>query len=431
MKDKWILPPGEERKGARPKERARPRRGSRHGRASVPAAVLALWVALCLPGPLAAAPQEKPGAGGETPPVVVVSSLDADMLAAAAEAVRGKEPAVQFRSYPDESRLLSLVRSGGLVPDVYFGTTTVFLSRLAGRGFLAPRTPSFADRLPVGLADRERRWYTVLGDALAVVYNSEYYAEPELKKYLPKRWSDLGRPRYRGSLLLEYPTPYNAVGYLFACLVDRAERREGDRRRGFSLLEGYDRNLYRADGKTPSFRARGDLLTRRGLFSGGDGSITAASLREVERAAAEGLPVDFIQPEEGLVLHPRGLAIRRDAPPRAQRVYDILADEAFLVRFARRHACVPVAAGGEFTVSLWPGEPASFEIMETDHDAVLRNLDGWLGEWQSLYKGRTLRKLHLLDDALNTTMIFLVPAAILFLIYRSTRRSRRSRRPAP
>ena len=408
MKDNWISPLRGRQGTPCP---AGPARG-RHGvRAVLLGTVLAL---LLMPSTLRAGPPEDPRPGGGASPVIVVSSLDPEMLAAAAKEIRKKAPGVEFRYYPDEARLLSQIRARSVTPDVYFGTTTVFLARLADKGFLDPRDTTFADRLPVGMADRERRWYGVLGNALAVVYNSDYYADPELKRYLPKRWTDLALPRYKGSLLLEYPSPYNATGYLFACLVDRAERGEGDRRKGFSILEGYDRNLYRVEGKEPSFRTRKNILSRSGLFSGGDGSITVAALRDVERAAEEDLPVDFIQPQEGLVIHPRGLGLRKDAPPQAQRVYDLLADEAFLVRFARRYACVPIAAGGEFTVTVWPGEPTSFDIMHTDHDAVLRNLDTWLGEWHSLYKGRTLRKLRSIDNALNTTMTFLIPAALLF-----------------
>lgn len=413
MKEIWIAPPPARRK---------------QGHARPAALVRVLYLAVLLAAPLGARPQEATDAPGKSPEVLLVSSLERKLLSAVVKEIRKEVPGVRFRSFPDEARLFAGIRSGAVVPDVYFGTSTALLARLARRGFLQARDVAFAARLPVGLADRDRRWYGVLGDPLAILYNGDYFAEEALKPYLPEAWADLALPRYRGSLLLEYPAPYNATGYLFACLVDRAEREEGDRRKGFTLLEGLERNLYRVSGEEPAFRTRAWILSTRGLFSGGAGSITVAPLREVERLSEEGLPVEFIQPREGLVIHPRGLAIENGAGPQARRVFDLLADEAFLVRFARRGAFVPLASGGSFTLSVWPGEPTTFDVMHSDHDAVLRNLEAWLGEWQSLYRGRTRGKLRAIDDALNTTMTFLIPAALLFLIYRSHRRSRKGHR---
>ena len=65
------------------------------------------------------------------------------------------------------------------------------------------------------------------------------------------------------------------------------------------------------------------------------------------------------------------------------------------------------------------------EIYPTDHDAVRRNIRSWIGTWQSLYRGRGKTRMDSIDDAINTTMTFLIPLVILIIILTSRSRSRR------
>jgi ABC-type Fe3+ transport system substrate-binding protein len=358
-------------------------------------------------------------------PVSVVSCLDQDLIDFLAGELEAKAPGAAFTRAAEDRLVLDRIRTlqPSELPDILFGVSTIVLAHLADQGFLEPCQPVWGHELPVGLADREYRWFGVFGDPITIAYNHEYFAEDQLLEYLPKGWEALGEPRYRGTLLLEKPDPFNVTGYLFASLVDRADQLFKDQEKGFDLLAGIDRNHLRY------YKNREEILRHDVLFSGGDGSITIAMMSAVERCAEAELSVDLVLPVEGLFLYPRGIALVKGASDIAREMYAALVDRERLRRCAESYSCFPLILKETYSFSLWPGERISLEVFPTDHDSVRRNIVTWIGTWQNIYQGRRRRRTDSIHDAVNTTMTFLIPVVILTVILTSRgRRKRRSRR---
>lgn len=349
-------------------------------------------------------------------PITVLSSLDPELIDFIADQVNDSFPKIDFVHLPDDAAIPQCVRSpgpGDPRPDLLYGVSTIVLSSLADQDLLAPYTPDWKQSLPVGLSDRDQRWHGLFGEPITIVFNRIYFEEDIPLSHLPEGWEDLGHARFRGSILMENPTPYNMTGYLFACIIDRAEKTYGDQNEGFELITRWDRNLLR------TYDARETLLSTLALFSGGDGSISVAGARDIQRCSNRNLPIDLVLPAEGLFLYPRGVALVKGARTEAGPAYRALTNETLLQRVAAEFACYPLIAGNQFSISLWPGERITLEFVSTDHDSVRRNIDGWISRWQNLIQGQGKKREQVLDDALNTAMTFLIPLIILIVIFTS------------
>lgn len=353
-------------------------------------------------------------AGAQT--VKVVSSLDQELLEFIASELERDGLAVEITRLNDDSGLPGLVRDPESRPDILFGVSTIVLSHLADRDLLEAREPPWGRELPVGLMDREGRWFAVFGDPMTIVYNHAYFFQDVPESMLPEGWEDLASKRMRGSLILDKPAYFNETGYLFACLIDRAQQAYGDAKAGFDLLSAIDENLLR------SFQSTEVLLSENGLFSGQAGSITMATLSDFQRCYDAERPISLVLPIEGMLLYPRGAALVKGAGAAAAGVYDALMRVRLLSACARESVCFPLILKEEYRYTGWLGQELDLEIYPTDHDAVRRNIDAWLGEWQNLIQGSTRRKEEKLDDAINTVMIFLIPLALVILIYTSRKR---------
>ncbi|MHC4943878.1 MAG: ABC transporter substrate-binding protein [Planctomycetota bacterium] len=362
-------------------------------------------------------------------PVLVLSSLDSRLIDFIAENLESFTPEVRFLHVMDDGMIPKLVRfpeAEEALPHVLYGVSTIALSHLADQGLLESMEPDWERDLPVGLADRSHRWYGLFGDPVVIVYNQQYFAMDVPESYMPTGWEDLGHPRFRGSLIIERPTPYNLTGYFFACLIDRAEKEHKDQNEGFELISRIDRNLLR------TYDSRESLLSEHALFSGGDGSIAVAGTSDLERCLAEGRPANLLLPEEGLFLYPRGVALVKGASADAKRLYSELTKESLLREAAKEFACFPLIAEDLFYYSTWPGQRFALDFYSTDHDSVRRNIDPWISQWQNLIHGREKEKEKQLDDAINTAMTFLIPVLLIILILtarkQSAKKGRRSRR---
>jgi ABC-type Fe3+ transport system substrate-binding protein len=350
--------------------------------------------------------------------VKVVSSLDPELLEFIAGELAQDEMVVEFTCPASDADIPDMMRDPASKPEILYGVSTIVLSRLADRGLLEAREPVWARELPVGLMDREGRWISVFGDPLTIVYNRAYFwnLDESLESLLPEGWEDLTARRMRGSLILEKPAYFNETGYLFACLIDRAEQVFDDREIGFDLLKGIDENLLR------TYDSTGALLSETGLFSGMDGSISAATLSACEQCYKAELPVNLVVPVEGMFLYPQGAALVNGTRTAAAAVYDALLKVKLLSACARESACFPLILQEEYRYTGWLGRQQEMDIFPTDHDAVRRNIDAWLGQWQNLIQGSTKRREQKLDDAINTVMIFLIPLVLAILIYTSRKR---------
>ncbi|MFH1999450.1 MAG: ABC transporter substrate-binding protein [Planctomycetota bacterium] len=353
-------------------------------------------------------------------PISILSSLEPELLEAFSGDLEKNGFHVAFERISDESLIPGLIRSPPAdipKPQLLYGVSTVLLCHLAEQDLLDPCEPAWQGRLPVGLADRERRWFGVFGDPITIIFNRSYFDEDLPLRFLPEGWEDLGTRTFRDSLIIEKPNHYNVTGYLFACLIDRAEQMYKDRDVGFDLLAAMDRNLLRTYNDSESL-----FYSPGSLFSGERGVISVASLSQVDECVKEGKTADIVLPIEGLFLYPRGIALLKGATEGAAEVYKALTDENRLKRLSQNRNCYPLIFEENFAYSLFPGQRLFLDLFKTDHDSVARNIKTWISRWQNTIHGRAKEKEIAIDDAVNTTMTFLVPLFIVIIIITSRKK---------
>lgn len=353
-------------------------------------------------------------------PVTVLTGLGAEQIERFAADLEKQGLSVQFEVIIDEAIIPGIVRSPREdlpKPDLLYGVSTIVLSHLADQGFLKPCEPAWEGSLPVGLSDRDGRWFGVFGDPITIVYNYSYFDEDLPVRFLPEGWEDLGSRTFREALLIERPNPFNVTGYLFASIVDRAEQLYKDSEKGFDLLADIDRNLFHTYADTTSlFESPGSL------FSGGQGVISMACIRDIERCIKDGKTAEIVMPVEGLFLYPRGIGLLKDAPEEAVAVYKALTDESRLMRLSANANCYPLIFEKNYACTLRPGQKVFFEIFPTDHDSLQRNISTWINRWQNTIHGKAQERETAIDDAINTAMTFLIPVFIVIIIITSRRK---------
>lgn len=347
--------------------------------------------------------------------VTVATTLDSDLLGFLTRDVTSRIPGVRFmRTRNDDLMLLTLgSRDPSRFPDIFFGMSTNALSQLADHGYLAPHGATWAGRLPADLSDENHRWIALFNDPLAIIYNKQYQADGLLSGRLPDCWEDLAHPRFKGSLILGNPTPYNESGCLLACLIDRAVQQYRDDAPGFELLSRLQGNLLEL------YSNQYKLLL--GIFNDNRGAISIASMSQIIKCVQSKKPVGIIQPEEGLFPFPKGIALTKKASDKAKLVYDALVESTLSDNLYHNFGCRSLLnkdrAGSRAGLETEP------VIFRTRHIRVRKKIVSWIKQWRELGKDSSLEAEILLGDAPDGVKKYLVPALLaLFLFYQHFRR---------
>jgi len=121
----------------------------------------------------------------------------------------------------------------------------------------------------------------------------------------PKRWRDLAVPKYKGKIAMQDPRGSGGGVYIMT-----------------GLLETYGEPfLAQLGGQQIKFGAN-NPVGMTDVVRGERGIHMSASANDSLRQRTEGAPVKFLQPEEGFVLIPIGLAVVKNAPhPNAARLF--------------------------------------------------------------------------------------------------------------
>lgn len=175
------------------------------------------------------------------------------------------------------------------------------MADLGEQGYLEPyQSREVANLLP-GIADKKGfvnpRYVNVYG----ITINTKLIGPQDE----PKRWKDLADPKYKGKIAIQDPRGSGGGLYVIT-----------------GLLETYG-DAFLADlAKQQIAFARNNAQGMTDVVRGERGIHMSASANDSLTARKEGAPIKFLQPAEGMVLIPIGLAVVKNAPhPNASRLF--------------------------------------------------------------------------------------------------------------
>lgn len=183
------------------------------------------------------------------------------------------------------------------------------MADLAGKGLLESyQSPHVKDLLP-GIADKRGfvnpRYVNVYG----ITVNTSLIGPQDE----PKRWKDLADPKYKGQIAMQDPRGSGGGLYVMT-----------------GLLATYGESFLADLAKQEIAFGRNNPVGMTDVVRGERAIHMSASANDSLKSRTEGAPIKFIQPEEGVVLIPIGLAVVKGGPnPNAARLFiDWLLSEA-------------------------------------------------------------------------------------------------------
>lgn len=166
--------------------------------------------------------------------------------------------------------------------DVFSSTDLGHFSFLKSKGLLAKFTPEAAKKAHKQFQDLDPEGYFHVTSAGLVLIN---YNKEKLKgKELPKKWSDLLDPKWKGEVTVGHP---GFSGYVGTWVVTMRK------------LYGWDYFKKLEVGKPQIGRSINDTVT---MLNAGERSIGAGPSATTLHSAAKGNPVGVIYPEDGAIL---------------------------------------------------------------------------------------------------------------------------------
>lgn len=204
------------------------------------------------------------------------------------------------------TRLAAEMEAGASQPDVLLIADTVTLEGMAQDGKLAAYDSPEAESYDAALYSADGYYYSTKLITTGIVYNTG-------ATEIPTSWADLEKPEYQG--LVAAPSPlYSGAALIHLATVT------GDASLGWEHVEALAANDMRADGGNGGvFKAVASGEKPYGIL------VDYMALR----AKAEGSPVDFVFPSEGLTYVTEPVAIMDGATnvEAAQKFVDFLLSE--------------------------------------------------------------------------------------------------------
>lgn len=205
------------------------------------------------------------------------------------------------------ARMAAEAEAGAPSPDLLLIADTVTLEGLAQQGKLAAYQSPEAAAYDPALFSKEGYYYSTKLITTGIVYNTGADS-------VPASWQDLGKPEYKG--LVAMPSPL----YSGAALIHLAAL-TSDPALGWDYYQALAANEVRADGGNGGvFKA----------VAAGEKPYGVLVDYMALRAKAEGSPVDFVFPAEGVTWVTEPVAIMESAQNKAdaQKFVDFLLSEA-------------------------------------------------------------------------------------------------------
>jgi iron(III) transport system substrate-binding protein len=176
--------------------------------------------------------------------------------------------------------------------DCIWGWAVTNTSEFVPKGMLVPYKPKGWEKIPDNFKDPNGYWTAIDLYAAAFVANKKVMEKDNLP--MPKGWSDLLNPAYKGKLIMPNPassgTGFLQVASLLVMLDPDYKNKPIEKNKAWDFLKKLDKNMgqYIKSGSKPA------KLTAAGEYAiGCSFAFVYSSLKK------KGFPVEMILPEEG------------------------------------------------------------------------------------------------------------------------------------
>lgn len=251
------------------------------------------------------------GGGGGLPrgEVWVYTSLYQPVIEELTPILAERYPELEVKWYRAGSevvsrRLDSELRAGGTQADLLVTSDPFYYARLSREGLLRPYVTPAALPVPRAWMDPEGRWVACRVSTMVLAYHPEVLEEGAL----PRRFEELVQPAFKDKVAMGDPlasgTMFTTVAFLEA-------------RYGWGWFEALRRNGAVATGGNSAVMRR---------VEGKESAVGIVLLENVLMAQAQGSPVRYIVPEDGVVTIPGPVGILKgtDNLSGAEAVWGVL-----------------------------------------------------------------------------------------------------------
>lgn len=260
-------------------------------------------------------------------------------------------------------RFQTEVSAGKVMADVLTITDPSAFNQLGKKGLLEPYKPANWEKVPDVAKDPQALWVAQRLNLANIAYRKDKVQAADV----PKKWSDLADPKYKGKLV--HPDPnYTATALMVVA----------------HLSKDYGWDYYQKMAKNDVMIVQGAAQVATALTSGERLIAAEASDSYTWRDRGKGQPVDAIFPEDGVFMVPAPSAVIKGGPnPNAAK---LLAD--FMLSDEVQPLYIQEGLYGARTDSpVPPGNPSldKMKLRAIDYDYVEKNLEQIKAKFQEIF----------------------------------------------
>jgi iron(III) transport system substrate-binding protein len=301
----------------------------------------------------AASPAFAQGATGKL--VLYTSQPDRDAQQTIA-GFRKANPGVEvevFRSGTTEvmAKLAAEFAAGQPRPDLLFIADAASMEAMKAENRLEAYAEAKVDGIPAGLIDRDRTYFGTKVISTGIIYN-------KAAKAIPTSWADLMKPEYKGQISMASPLYSGAAAIKLSAVTARPDL-------GWKFVEALKAN------EASAVRGNGAVL--RAVATGEKAYGIIVDFMAFN-AKAQGSPVEFVFPKEGVTVVTEPVAILRTAQnkPAARAFVDfLLSEEGQKLALSMGY----FATRGSVGRPAWLPAGQELNLMPVDISAVVKTME--------------------------------------------------------
>ena len=306
-------------------------------------------------------------AASAEPIMLYTSQPDAD-AAQTVEAFNKVYPDVEVQIYRSGtsdimSKLAAEFAAGSPQPDVLLIADAVSMELLKKDGHLLAYPEANVEGIDPGAYDADKTYFGSKLITTGIVYNTGAEQKPE-------HWADLAKPEYDGGLVMASPLYSGAAAFLLSGFAANPEL-------GWDFFEKLKEN------ETISVRGNGAVL--KSVASGEKPYGVLVDFMAMN-AKAEGSPIDFVFPPEGVpaVTEPVTIMATAKNPDGAKQFVDfILSDEGQKLALEQGYLPAKASAGRP----AWLPEGVEVKLMPIDVNKVVDNTEADKAKFGEMFGG--------------------------------------------